>query len=102
MTSYRGLHAPPLREECHASSFQVWSLDIREVIGLPRVTWWGAGMKSAGEKGALAQVFRGFLSMGGGGSPGRLVDACETGQAVLITVAGEAGSGTECVWGVSR
>lgn len=55
-----------------------------------------------GERCVLAQVFRGFLSMGVGGSPGRLVYACETAQAVLITVAGEAGSGTECVWGVSR
>lgn len=51
-----------------------------------------------GERCVLAQVFRGFLSMGWGqGSPGRLVDAWETEQAVLV--GGEVESGRECVWG---
>lgn len=68
VTSYWGLHAPPLREECHASSFLVWSLDIREVTGLPRVTWWGAGMKSVGEKGVFCLRFsEGFYPWGAAG-----------------------------------
>lgn len=66
VTSYWGLHAPPLREECHASSFLVWSLDVREVIGLPRVTWGDAGMKSVGEKDVFWFRFsEGFYPWGG-------------------------------------